>query len=51
MKMDSVEQDEMVQLTAEIVSAYVSNNKVSPGDLGKLIEECTLPCSARRVDR
>jgi predicted transcriptional regulator len=39
MKMDSVEQDEMVQLTAEIVSAYVSNNKVSPGDLGKLIED------------
>jgi predicted transcriptional regulator len=37
--MDSVEQDEMVQLTAEIVSAYVSNNKVSPGDLGKLIED------------
>ena len=37
--MESVEQDELVQLTAEIVSAYVSNNKVGPADIGKLIEE------------
>lgn len=37
--MDSAEQDELVQLTAEIVSAYVTNNKVSPSDLGKLIED------------
>ena len=35
--MESVNQDELVQLTAEIVSAYVSNNKVDVGDLGQLI--------------
>ena len=37
--MESNEQDELVQLTAEIVSAYVSNNKVGPSELGKLIED------------
>jgi predicted transcriptional regulator len=37
--MDSVNHDELVQLTADIVSAYVSNNKVGSGELGKLIEE------------
>ena len=37
--MDAVDHDELVQLTADIVSAYVSNNKVGAGDLGKLIEE------------
>lgn len=37
--MDSVDHDELVQLTADIVSAYVSNNKVGSGELGKLIEE------------
>jgi predicted transcriptional regulator len=37
--MESVEHDELVQLTADIVSAYVSNNKVGSEELGKLIEE------------
>lgn len=37
--MDSVEHDELVQLTADIVSAYVSNNKVESGEIGKLIED------------
>ena len=37
--MDAVANDEMVQLTADIVSAYVSNNKVGSEELGKLIEE------------
>ena len=37
--MDAVDHDELVQLTADIVSAYVSNNKVGAGELGKLIEE------------
>ena len=37
--MDSVEHDELVQLTADIVSAYVSNNKVGSAEIGKLIED------------
>ena len=37
--MDAVDHDDLVQLTADIVSAYVSNNKVGSGELGKLIEE------------
>ncbi len=37
--MDSVGHDEMVQLTADIVSAYVSNNKIGSAELGKLIED------------
>ena len=37
--MDANEQDELVQLTADIVSAYVSNNKVGTAELGKLIED------------
>ncbi len=37
--METVEQDDLVQLTADIVSAYVSNNKVGSEELGKLIEE------------
>jgi predicted transcriptional regulator len=37
--MESVEHDDLVQLTADIVSAYVSNNKVGAEELGKLIEE------------
>ncbi|MDQ3560070.1 MAG: MucR family transcriptional regulator [Pseudomonadota bacterium] len=37
--MDSVDHDELVQLTADIVSAYVSNNKVGSDELGKIIED------------
>jgi predicted transcriptional regulator len=37
--MDSVNQDELVQLTADIVSAYVTNNKIEASELSKLIEE------------
>lgn len=40
--MDSVNQDDLVQLTADIVSAYVTNNKVDAGELSKLIEEVHL---------
>jgi predicted transcriptional regulator len=35
--MDAINHDELVQLTADIVSAYVSNNKVTAGELGRLI--------------
>jgi len=37
--MESVDHNELVQLTADIVSAYVSNNQVEFSELGKLIEE------------
>ena len=37
--MDGAENSELVELTAEIVSAYVSNNDVRPGELPKLIAE------------
>ena len=37
--MESVNQDDIVQLTADIVSAYVTNNTVEAGQLSKLIEE------------
>ena len=37
--MESAERDDLVQLTADIVSAYVSNNNVASGDIGKLIED------------
>jgi predicted transcriptional regulator len=40
--MDDVDQDALVQLTADIVSAYVTNNKVESGDLRKLIENVHL---------
>ncbi len=39
MDTENQDQSELVQLTADIVSAYVSNNNVSAGELGKLIEE------------
>lgn len=37
--MESVAHEELVQLTADIVSAYVSNNKIGSTELGKLIED------------
>lgn len=40
--MESVDHEAMVQLTAEIVSAYVSNNTVEVGALSKLIEDVHL---------
>jgi predicted transcriptional regulator len=40
--MDDVNQDDMVQLTADIVSAYVANNKIATNELSKLIEEVHL---------
>ncbi|KAB2851608.1 MAG: MucR family transcriptional regulator [Hyphomicrobiaceae bacterium] len=36
---DDIRKDELVELTAEIVSAYVSNNTVVAGDLPSLISE------------
>ena len=39
MDAENQDQSELVQLTADIVSAYVSNNNVGAGELGKLIEE------------
>jgi predicted transcriptional regulator len=39
MVMESANQDDLVQLTADIVSAFVSNNTISSGEIGKLIEE------------
>ncbi len=40
--MESANQDEIVQLTADIVSAYVANNKIGTNELSKLIEEVHL---------
>ena len=37
--MDAADHDDLVQLTADIVSAYVSNNAVEAGALSKLIED------------
>jgi predicted transcriptional regulator len=37
--MESINRDDLVQLTADIVSAYVTNNTVEAGQLSKLIEE------------
>jgi predicted transcriptional regulator len=37
--MESANQDEIVQLTADIVSAYVANNKIGTNELSKLFEE------------
>ena len=36
---DSMEQDNLIELTAEIVSAYVSANSVASGDLPGLINQ------------
>ncbi len=44
----NLEKNELVELTAEIVSAYVSNNTVVAGDLpGRAIR----PCPGRRSGR
>ena len=40
--MESADHDELVQLTADIVSAYVTNNTIEAGQLSKLIEEVHL---------
>ncbi len=40
--MEDADQDDLVQLTADIVSAYVTNNSVDAGQLSKLIEEVHL---------
>jgi predicted transcriptional regulator len=34
---ETLEQDNLIELTAEIVSAYVSNNNIASGDLSGLI--------------
>ena len=40
--MDAINHGEIVQLTADIVSAFVTNNKVQQGELSKLIENVHL---------
>ncbi len=40
--MDSADREDLVQLTADVVSAYVSNNSVDSGALSKLIEDVHL---------
>jgi predicted transcriptional regulator len=40
--MEAVDREDLVQLTADIVSAYVSNNAVDAGALSKLIEDVHL---------
>jgi predicted transcriptional regulator len=40
--MEAVDREDIVQLTADIVSAYVSNNAVDAGALSKLIEDVHL---------
>ncbi len=40
--MNAEEPDDLVQLTADIVSAYVTNNTIESGQLSKLIEEVHL---------
>ena len=37
--MESINRDDLVQLTADIVSAYVTNNAIESAQLSKLIEE------------
>ena len=37
--MDSVDHDDLVQLTADIVSAYVTKHKIGADALAKLIED------------
>lgn len=37
--METVEQDNLIELTAEIVSAYVSNNNVDSGAISSLIND------------
>ena len=37
--MNDTESDSLIELTADIVSAYVSNNSVSAGDLPNLINQ------------
>ena len=39
---ENVEQDQIIELTAEIVSAYVSNNNVDSRDLPSLIKDVHL---------
>jgi len=39
MMIDSIEQDNLIELTADIVSAYISNNTISAADLPALIDE------------
>ena len=36
---ENMEQDSLIELTAEIVSAYVSNNSVASGDISTIISE------------
>ncbi len=36
---ETVEQDNLIELTAEIVSAYVSNNSVASADISSLISD------------
>ena len=36
---DTMQQDNLIELTAEIVSAYVSNNSIASGDLSGLISD------------
>ncbi|SER20587.1 transcriptional regulator, MucR family [Faunimonas pinastri] len=36
---DNLEQDNLIELTAEIVSAYVSNNSIASADLSNLIND------------
>ena len=36
---DTMEQDNLIELTAEIVAAYVSNNNVASSDISMLINE------------
>jgi predicted transcriptional regulator len=40
--MESADREDLVQLTADIVSAYVSNNSIDSGALSKLIEDVHL---------
>ena len=36
---EAMEQDSLIELTAEIVSAYVSNNSIDSGDISELIRD------------
>ena len=40
--MDSINHDSIAQLTADIVSAFVTNNKIEQSELGNLIEKVHL---------
>lgn len=49
--MDHDQSQSIVELTAEIVSAYVSNNEISPGEVSILITNVSIALRAAAADQ